>query len=209
MATKETNRQDLLKIVVGLDFSEMSDRALRVALNLASNSAAAEVHLVHAVAPPVASAELAPIVDVRQAAESARQTLTGIVDKLAGMTNIRCVVHVLMGDPQRELPRIAEETAADLIVIGTHGRRGLDRALFGSVAEHVVRKAPCSVLTVRPSATSAEALIEPPCAECVATATRTGGKEKGCAQHSHHWMRPHTYSELPPSFGIGSMTFRF
>jgi len=52
-------------------------------------------------------------------------------------------------DPATEILRLAREIACDLIVMGTHGRTGLGRLLMGSVAEEVVRKAPCSVLTVK------------------------------------------------------------
>jgi hypothetical protein len=53
------------------------------------------------------------------------------------------------GDPAEEILRVAEETKCDLIMIGTHGRTGLGRLLMGSVAEQVVRKAHCPVLTVK------------------------------------------------------------
>jgi nucleotide-binding universal stress UspA family protein len=53
------------------------------------------------------------------------------------------------GDPVSEILRVAEETHADMIVLGTHGRRGMQRLLMGSVAELVVRRAKCPVLTVR------------------------------------------------------------
>ena len=53
------------------------------------------------------------------------------------------------GDPATEITRVAEEIGADLIVMGTHGRTGLTRLLMGSVAEQVVRKATCPVLTVK------------------------------------------------------------
>ncbi len=53
------------------------------------------------------------------------------------------------GDPVTEILRVAEETSADLIVMGNHGRRGLSRLLMGSVSEQVVRRATCPVLTVR------------------------------------------------------------
>jgi nucleotide-binding universal stress UspA family protein len=53
------------------------------------------------------------------------------------------------GDPAQEILHTAEETKADLIVMGTHGRTGLRRLLMGSVAEVVLRKAPCPVLTVK------------------------------------------------------------
>lgn len=53
------------------------------------------------------------------------------------------------GDSAAAINKVAEETAADLIVLGSHGRTGLRRALMGSVAEHVMRTAPCPVLVVK------------------------------------------------------------
>jgi nucleotide-binding universal stress UspA family protein len=67
------------------------------------------------------------------------------------------------GDPVREILGVAKEAGADLIVMGTHGRRGLGRFLLGSVAEEVLRRAPCPVLTVkkqRPEARSAPSIPE-------------------------------------------------
>jgi nucleotide-binding universal stress UspA family protein len=55
-----------------------------------------------------------------------------------------------VGEPAYEIVTYAKEKAVDLVVVGTHGRTGLTHALMGSVAERVVRKAPCPVLTVRP-----------------------------------------------------------
>jgi nucleotide-binding universal stress UspA family protein len=60
------------------------------------------------------------------------------------------VQHVLLeGDPATEIARYARDAEMDLIVMGTHGRSGLDRLLMGSVAEKVMREAPCSVLVVK------------------------------------------------------------
>ena len=57
---------------------------------------------------------------------------------------------ILVGRPSEELVKLAEEKGASLIVMGTHGRAGFDRLLFGSVAHEVVRAAPCPLMTVRP-----------------------------------------------------------
>jgi nucleotide-binding universal stress UspA family protein len=59
-------------------------------------------------------------------------------------------VRLEVGDARDVIDRSAEQIGADLIVMGTHGRRGIRRALLGSVAESVVRTAPCPVLTMRP-----------------------------------------------------------
>jgi len=65
------------------------------------------------------------------------------------------------GDVATEILRLAQETGSDLIVMGTHGRTGLARLLMGSVAEQVVRKAPCPVLTVKTPFPAAPALDVP------------------------------------------------
>jgi nucleotide-binding universal stress UspA family protein len=57
---------------------------------------------------------------------------------------------VVVGDPSEEILRYVRNENIDLIVMGTHGRKGLDRILFGSVAEHVVRMSPVPVLTINP-----------------------------------------------------------
>jgi universal stress protein A len=69
------------------------------------------------------------------------------LEEIRGYKDVEHVV--LKGTPYEEISRFAEENKIDLIVIGTHGRTGLDRMLFGSTAEQVVRYAPCPVLTVR------------------------------------------------------------
>jgi nucleotide-binding universal stress UspA family protein len=69
---------------------------------------------------------------------------------------------MLEGDPTREIVRLAREKECDLIVMGTHGWTGLTRLLMGSVAEHVVRKAHCPVLTVKVPFAEKEAVEEAP-----------------------------------------------
>ena len=58
-------------------------------------------------------------------------------------------VHALMGDPSRVIPRLAVSIGAGLVVMGTHGRRGIGRMVLGSVAEATLRRAPCPVLTLK------------------------------------------------------------
>jgi len=62
---------------------------------------------------------------------------------------VRCSRHLVVGAPSTEIAKFAEEHDIDMIVLGTHGRTGLTRVLMGSVAEAVVRKAPCPVLTLK------------------------------------------------------------
>jgi nucleotide-binding universal stress UspA family protein len=61
-------------------------------------------------------------------------------------------IEVTIGPPSDAIVKVAEEKGADLVVIGTSGRSGIDRLLLGSVAKAVIRHAPCSVLVARPAA---------------------------------------------------------
>jgi nucleotide-binding universal stress UspA family protein len=195
-----------LTLVVGIDFSDLSLEALRVALELAKGSGDAHVHLVHILALPV-SADL-PI-DRSALERDARKQMTEIHARATAASRSAVTAHVIMGTPALGIVEVAKMTRADLIVVGTHGRRGLSHLAFGSVAEAVVRTAPCSVLTVRARVLSPEERIEPPCAECLEAQRASSGKERLCARHRKHHLHPHTYSELPQNFAVGSMNLRF
>ena len=86
----------------------------------------------------------------RELKEGAVRNLQKLVDSKP-LLGKKVIHHVLDGHPLVEIVRYAREKSIDLIVIGTHGRTGLAHVLMGSVAENVVRKAACPVLTVRPS----------------------------------------------------------
>lgn len=141
----------LKSILVPTDFSECSDAALKYARELA-RVFGATVHLLHVVHDPysqpwAAEAFPAPLGDLLdQWQAQARTRLTGLVpeEERAGVT-----VAVVVGSPFFEIVRYAQEQQIDLVVIGTHGRGTIGHVLLGSVAERVVRKAPCPVLTVR------------------------------------------------------------
>jgi nucleotide-binding universal stress UspA family protein len=77
------------------------------------------------------------------------EALTRLHDLMRGAFHGTWNVEVAVGHPADTIVRVAQERGADLIVMGTHGRTGLQHVLLGSVAEKVVRLAPCPVLTVR------------------------------------------------------------
>jgi nucleotide-binding universal stress UspA family protein len=121
------------RIVVGADFSPRTDVALDGALAMAAPDAVVDV--VHCWEPPAALAD------------------DGDLDTMARHLRARGgpPLRVLGLDdaPDHALARYADEVSADLLVVASHGRRGLDRALLGSVAEATVRRAACSVLVAR------------------------------------------------------------
>jgi hypothetical protein len=102
------------------------------------------------------------------------------------------------------------DVEADLVVVGTHGRRGLTRLMLGSVAEGTVRLAPCPVLVVRPKAVPAAVpTIQPPCPRCVEARTASGGKQFWCEQHSERHGQRHTYHQGDRVSADGGMPLVF
>lgn len=127
------------------DFSEHSDEAFRLAYSLARERNARLVVL-HVMEPsPTVYAEGAWVPAVTSV-ETAHAQLQSIGALAAGVTMER---RLKEGDAATEILRSAAEVKADLIVMGTHGRRGLGRLLMGSVAEQILRQAACPVLTVK------------------------------------------------------------
>jgi nucleotide-binding universal stress UspA family protein len=181
-------------VVVGVDFSELSREAVRVATSLARASGDAELHLVHVLAPPVMTGDVPVTLPLEGMAQTARANLARLnAETLAQAGGVPVIARVVVGVPQEVVPKLAGELRADLVVVGTHGRTGLSRLVFGSVAEAIVRRAPCSVLTVKPRVIGAEELIEPPCPECEARIAATGGEERWCAHHATHHVHAHRY----------------
>jgi hypothetical protein len=153
--------------------------------------------------------ELGPAFPVEQTLKEARDEVTQLAARLALPERVTIVPRVTVGSPEAVLPAVAEEVEANLVVVGTHGRKGLHRMLLGSVAEAVTRRAPCSVLSVRPHKPTASESIEPPCDGCVRVQRETGDPKAHCDQHRRSHPPQHTHYEAPKSFGMGSLTFRF
>jgi universal stress protein A len=114
----------------------------------------AEVHLLHTLelhlaSTPVFGMGLALPQYINESRAAAEKSLAGVLDPKwsAGRTVIQAVVE---GSPKVEIIQYARKQNIDLIVLSTHGRTGLSHVIMGSVAETVVRTAPCPVLTVRP-----------------------------------------------------------
>ncbi|HZT97099.1 MAG TPA: universal stress protein [Chloroflexota bacterium] len=128
------------------DFSEYSGYAFQLACDLARDYDARLIVL-HVAAPPVVvygEGVLPP--EPKDYKERLRERLQQVVIQ---DPKIPIEHRLIEGDAAREILRLAGEAKCNLIVMGTHGRTGLGRLLMGSVAEQVVRKAPCPVLTVK------------------------------------------------------------
>jgi nucleotide-binding universal stress UspA family protein len=128
------------------DFSERSTYAFHLACALARDYGARLVLLHVTTTPTIGYGEGLLPPDPELFVQEAREQLHRLA---VPDGNVRAEHRLEEGEPVTEILRVAQEIHADLIVLGTHGRAGLGRLLMGSVAEQVVRKATCPVLTVK------------------------------------------------------------
>src|SRR5262249_53448396 len=129
------------------DFSQPCEEAFRVVCALAKDQSARVIVVHVAVAPPVAPIHM-PAPPLPR--EDPRAKLDEMLGRFRALAPESQVDHRLeQGDAATRIVDAAQETQCDLIVMGTHGRTGLGRVLVGSVAEQVLRTAPCPVVTVK------------------------------------------------------------
>ena len=143
---------EIKSILFPTDFSEGSAEALKYAVEFA-NRYGAKLYVLHVIYDVAkASGWYVPHVSMdaiyKDIQEGAKKELDNFgVNELGGLKNIERIVQT--GVPYQEIMNCAVKNKIDIIIIGTHGRTGIDRILFGSTAAQVVRNAPCPVLTVR------------------------------------------------------------
>lgn len=209
-------------ILVGVDYSEVSALALAEAVLLARSHERSHIHVVHSIPgmPPLGrtmgtpdlttagpvlpthvdqlSADMAG--DMRVFVETVLTELDPQETENRASATPRWTTHIRLSDPTQAIVQLASDIEADLVVVGTHGRRGLARFLLGSVAEGVMRLAPCPVLVVRPVGADSAAdgpKIEPPCPQCLEARRATAGAQFWCERHQEHHDRAHTYHFTP------------
>ena len=138
---------NLRRIVAATDFSDVSLAAIETAFSLASETGAT-LYLLYVMELPLAIDPVVGIVGppVQEQYEAEMERLSELVP-----VNMKEKVEfvVLEGVPARKIAEFAASCGADLIVVGTHGRKGLSRMLLGSTAESLLREAPCQVLIAK------------------------------------------------------------
>jgi nucleotide-binding universal stress UspA family protein len=140
------------KILTAIDFSENSDYAFDYALTLAKQFDS-QLMTLHVINEPVdLRGFYVPHISFEQLEKEIEEGAEKMMakfcsSKMGDFTNF--TTSIVTGIPYEEIIRSAQEAAASLIVLGTHGRTGLDHLIFGSTAERVVRGASCPVLTIR------------------------------------------------------------
>jgi nucleotide-binding universal stress UspA family protein len=161
LGKKDTMNRKPYVVLVGMDFSELADRALQQAFELAARRDAAEVHVLCVVPGPSREAQhgltgywFTSEAGVRDGVfESLRAHVQAEWEAFSARSGdtrapLQVVSHVCVDSPARGLVGVAAELGAALIVLGAHGHHVKDRLLLGSVAENTTRYARCPVLIV-------------------------------------------------------------
>lgn len=197
-------------IVIGIDYSALGDLALERACGQCLAHRTAHLHVVHAVNSDIlrshgvgafGSQDEAQAADLKQASARLHEHVEQVVRRWCEAHSCqppfeRLTTHIRFKPAAEAIAQLAVDIDAELVIVGTHGRRGARRFLLGSVSEGTMRLAPCDVLVVRPP----DAIIpqiEPACPRCVETRQATNGRELWCEQHRQHHERRHTYHFSP------------
>ena len=144
--------KDFSSILVAIDFSDSSDNAFQMAMNMAKKFKA-RLLVLHVINEPVdLRGFYVPHISFEKLEEEIEEGAKKMMESFCrqhmhGFDDYECLI--VPGLPYEQIIAQAEEKSAELIVLGTHGRTGLDHVLFGSTAEKVVRKSALPVLTVR------------------------------------------------------------
>lgn len=144
---------NLKKILFPTDFSETSNQAMKYAIEFAK-AFDAHLDIVHVLFDETqVVAFYLPQVTFQnmdlELEKAAEEQLSKFIDEYPEIKNVKYSTKLIKGTPFLEIINVAKEYKSDMIIIGTHGRSGLEHVLFGSTAEKVVRKSPCPVFTVR------------------------------------------------------------
>jgi nucleotide-binding universal stress UspA family protein len=167
-------------ILVGVDYSEISTLVVEEAVAFAQRYRPCNLHFLH----------VGHFGSDDEAAREGRRVelLAWLAARLPQteeeLDRVSVIAHEAGGDPSRVIVQMAKELAAGLVVLGTHGRQGLDRVMMGSVAEAVSRHCGCSVLVVRRGLHGQFAELEPVCGVCVEARLKSQGNVLWCHDHA-------------------------
>ena len=145
------------RIIVGVDFDLCGDDAITEAVKMVAEGSASELHAVYVLDPSevIDAPEMPALFTEARVLEEAPVVMRDRIDDIARNLGLplrpgALQLHVRLGRPAAAIVQVAVDYDADMIVVGTHGRRGLERLLVGSVAQEIVRSASCPVLIARP-----------------------------------------------------------
>ncbi len=194
-----------LVLLAGVDSTPSADLVIDAAVSFAKPSRDPHLHLIHVVPSLHVDA-----VSASKVLESSRELLDRLGHRARDEGAAHVVTHLAIGEPWQQIVQMAEHLRADLLVLGTRGRRGLQRWMLGSTAEQLVRRASCPVYVAKPKEYPVPDVpeIEPACPECLQTQKESKGERLWCARHVRKHPHAHLHYETPESFGLGSMLIR-
>ena len=195
-------------MLVAIDDSSFANQVANAAIGFQRIIPGVEMHVLH-VLEQWRAASVVPIPDDmpgnrNEWIESGRALVRRIGDTIQSRSGARVVAHLAVGEAWREIVQMGANIDADLVLVGTHGRKGLGRLVLGSVAEHVTRACSCPVLVVRPKAARVVPEIEPACSDCLRVQRETSRAKLWCERHSLHHPHAHLHYEMPQGFAEGS-----
>ncbi len=193
-----------LVILAAVDLNPGSALVLERAIGMAAVQSNAELHVIVVSEPSIPLAAYPGMVpppgvegvEPEQVVDYCRRRLDEFRAEHPNTIVPPVLVHTAVGVPADEIVWLSASIDADIILVGTHGRRGIKRLLLGSVAEKVVRLAGCPVLTVREKNHNAEwkvPEIEPLCDACAKERRDSNGKELWCSTHKNRHFHTHVY----------------
>lgn len=186
--------QEPYVILCALAFDETGELALREAVRLAGQFPNSQLHVIH-VEPDLGSVQGDEPTSIRTQANRAPALMEDRVKLACVDTPLEVRGHIRRGAPVDAILRTAGEIDADLLVIGSHRRRGVEKLVLGSVAERLLHEASCPVLTVLPKTWrhTESVEIDAPCPDCLRVRQANDGEE-WCERHSRGRHQPHVYS---------------
>jgi nucleotide-binding universal stress UspA family protein len=184
-------KQPPFVVLAAVTFDETGEHALQAAARSAELRDVSELHVVHVSSSAKADAALS-----KASFGTIPDELYARIQSVPTLRPIRVTAHLRTGAPARAILQTAADIDADLLVVGTHKRTGVQKLMLGSVAEQVLRDAHCPVLVAMPKdylGASKADVIEPPCAECVKARQASSNQVYWCERHARMQLRPHVY----------------
>lgn len=168
-------------ILAAIDYSDASTRVVERAALLAQQSRPCHLHFLHV--------NQFTSGDAADTEGGKLELLEWLAPRLPredkALTDINVIAHDLSGDPENVIVELATVLLAECVIVGTHGRQGLERIVWGSVAEAVSRRCSYSVLVVRGAAQEAPTFAsEPVCGVCVEARIQSRGNVSWCHDHA-------------------------
>lgn len=177
------------RILAGVAYDETGESALQMAIELARFRPRAMLHVAHALSTSALSNRASRIDEHARILEGHPRTLAELTERFLPAEGPRpeVAVHVRVGDAASVLLQLALDYDVDLLVVGTHGRRGLERLALGSVAQSLLGARRCPVVIAMPphfEGMRKTVLPTPECTDCASLRTKTAGRELWCPIHA-------------------------